>query len=119
MGLIAGRADAVLIPSSMKKGQRSIQRIDSISILIAEPILGVVRSKGERSYIRECPHYFAPDKSCYLLVTRSPLDTLLYGSGHAQRGQHRYRWEDDGMIKIGYIIDESEKDIREYHTFPG
>lgn len=118
MYLVSSRADAVLIPESMKtgaKGQRQINRLDYV-LRITEPILGVVRGRGERGFVRRIEQR-ARDQSWYLLITRSPLDTYLYPKSHPKEGQHRYRWSDDGMIRVGYLIDDSERCIHEYETY--
>jgi hypothetical protein len=46
--------DALILPEAWKKGETQADRIDSI-LAIAEPLLQVDRSKGERAYIRRQP----------------------------------------------------------------
>jgi hypothetical protein len=76
--------DALMILESCKKGQTQLDRIDSI-LAIAEPLLHVDRSQGERAYIRRQP-------GGRLFVTADPLDTLQFPLGHPHEGKPRYRW---------------------------
>lgn len=90
-------ADAVRAPEAIKRGATQLDRIDSI-LAVAEPLLGVDRSRGERGYIRKQP-------GSTLFVTKDPLDTLQFPNGHPRSGQPRYRWAcgDDG-IDLGYLV---------------
>ena len=92
---------ALIIPEAWKKGETQLERIDSI-LGLAEPILGVDRSRGHRAYIRRQPG------GC-LFVTADPHDTLRFLVGHPDEGRPRYHWvsRPDGS-KHGYLI----KDIR-------
>jgi hypothetical protein len=65
---------------------------------IADEILEVDRSKGERSYIRLQPKGRA-------FVTKSMHDTIHFPMGNAKGGKPRYRWElqADG-IEYGYLV---------------
>ncbi len=113
MSLLIGRADAVLVPETMKSkaaGPRQWHRVKAI-LDIAEPMLGVIRSRGDLGYMRPVEER-ARDGSRYLLCTRGQLDTLLYPKTHPKEGQPRFRWLDDGMIRIGHFIDPKEGDIR-------
>jgi hypothetical protein len=95
---VNGFPDALIMPESMKHGRRLVQRVGSICDL-AEPLLGLDRSAGQRAYIRQQP----PGR---LFVTPNLRDTILFPHGHARAGQPRYRWEkgEDG-IERGYLID--------------
>jgi hypothetical protein len=75
---------ALIFPESWKQGQTQLARIDSI-LAIAEPLLGVDRSKGERAYIRRQP-------GGRLFITSDPQDTLLFPVGHPREGKSRYKW---------------------------
>jgi len=102
----AARPDAVLIPSSCKRGSNSREKIHSI-LDIAEPALGVDKAAGEHAYYRSVP-FTSPDGSSYNLATRDPYDTFLHPTGHPREKQPRYRWEDgEGGIRFGFLI-ESE-----------
>jgi hypothetical protein len=90
--------NALILPEAWKKGESQIDRIDSI-LAIAEPLLDVDRSKGERAYIRRQP-------GGRLFVTSDPHDTLLFPIGHSQEGQQRYHWivSADGS-EHGFLIE--------------
>jgi hypothetical protein len=90
--------DALLLPEALKAGARQIDRINSV-LSIAEPMLGVDRSQGERGYIRRQP-------GGRLFITKDPSDTLLHPVGHPFEGQERYRWshQPDGT-SLGYLGD--------------
>ena len=96
--MLTHRPDALKLPEAWKKGQTQIDRIDSI-LAIAEPLLNVDRSKGERAYIRRQP-------GGRLFVTADPRDTLQFPSGHPRAGQPRYHWvaSADGA-EYGYLIE--------------
>jgi hypothetical protein len=68
---------------------------------LAEPLLGLDRSAGQKAWIRVQP-------GGRLFVTASPSDTLFHPSGHPRAGHARYRWErqPDGS-EFGYLIDGS------------
>jgi hypothetical protein len=76
--------NALMIPEAWKKGETQLDRIDSI-LAIAEPLLNVDRSKGQRAYIRRQP-------GGRLFVTTNPHDTLQFPLGHPQEGSSRYHW---------------------------
>ena len=76
--------DALIIPEAWKKGETQIDRIDSI-LDIAEPLLAIDRSKGQRAYIRRQP-------GGRLFVTADPHDTLQFPIGHSLEGRPRYHW---------------------------
>lgn len=88
--------DALFVPESLKAGARQIDRINSV-LDVAEPILRVDRSLGERGYIRRQP-------GGRLFITKDPADTLLHPAGHPREGQERYRWtaRPDG-VALGYL----------------
>jgi hypothetical protein len=92
---------ALIIPEAWKKGQTQLERIDSI-LELAEPLLGVDRSRGQRAYIRRQP-------GGRLFVTADPHDTLRFPVGHPHEGKPRYHWvpRPDGS-EHGYLA----KDIR-------
>lgn len=92
------RPDALKIPEARKRGAKMIARVASIAD-IAEPLLGVDRSRGERACIR----LQGKDK---LFVTTSPTDTIYFPKDHPRDGQPRYRWDKraDG-IELGYLVD--------------
>jgi hypothetical protein len=90
------RPDALIVPEERKSGSRQIDRINSI-LDLAEPILEVDRTRGDRGYIRRQP-------GGTLFITRNPADTLLYPIGHPREGQPRYRWADAGDgIQRGFL----------------
>jgi hypothetical protein len=90
---------ALLLPESWKKGQTQLERIDSI-LAIAEPLLQVDRSLGQRAYIRRQP-------GGRLFITADPHDTLQFPVGHPQEGRPRYHWvvTDDGC-EYGHLEEE-------------
>jgi hypothetical protein len=90
--------DALILKESVKRGTRFINRVNSIAD-IAEPILGVDRSRNERAYIRQQPQG-------KLFITKSIHDTLLFPKWHDRENEERYRWEvqPDGS-KFGYLVD--------------
>jgi hypothetical protein len=93
--------DALMLPEAWKRGETQIDRIDSI-LAIAEPMLSVDRSKGERAYIRRQP-------GGRLFVTTDAHDTLQFPIGHPREGRPRYRWvvSADGS-EYGYLIEGEE-----------
>jgi hypothetical protein len=93
--------DALIVPEAWKKGQTQLDRIDSI-LEVAEPLLRVNRSRGERAYIRRQP-------GGRLFVTSDPHDTLQFPVGHPREGRPRYHWvsRPDGS-EYGYLV----KDLR-------
>lgn len=88
--------DALFIPESTKRGRTLWERLNSI-LDIAEPMLGVDRSKGDRAYIRR-------QDNGWLFITRNPEDTIYYPLNTPRQRQPRYIWIDgsDG-IRRGYI----------------
>jgi hypothetical protein len=92
------RPDALFLPETVKAGQKIGHRVRAVCA-VAEPLLDVDYSAGERAYIRKQPHG-------RLFVTRDPLDTIYFPTSHPRSGQPRYRWErrDDGA-EVGYLID--------------
>jgi hypothetical protein len=90
--------DALILPESLKKGETQIDRIDSI-LSIAEPLLKIDRTKGQRAYIRRQP-------GSRLFVTSNPEDTLQYPVGHDQEGKPRYVWiVQPSGIDYGFLIE--------------
>lgn len=90
--------DALILPETWKSGGTQLDRIDSI-LRVAEPLLKVDRSKGERAYIRRQP-------GGRLFVTSDPLDTLQFPIGHAEEGKPRYHWvaRPDGS-EHGFLVE--------------
>ncbi len=92
--------DALLLPEAWKKGQTQLDRIDSI-LAVAEPLLNVDRSRGQRAYIRRQP-------GGRLFVTADPLDTLQFPVGNDREGKPRYHWvpQPDGS-EHGFLVQEA------------
>lgn len=92
--------DALFVPEKMKRGRTLWDRMTSI-LDIAEPILGVDRSSGDRAYIRR-------QGDGWLFVTRDPEDTIYFPLNTPLRGRPRYNWIDrpDG-IRRGYLVPEA------------
>jgi hypothetical protein len=95
------RPDALIISAATKRGDRLIDRVASI-VAVAEPLLGVVRTAGERAWIRQQPHG-------QLFITRDPADTIAFPRDHRLSGQPRYRWETqaDGSQR-GWLVSVEE-----------
>jgi hypothetical protein len=75
-------------------------RVASVA-LIAEPILVVDRSQGERAYIRIQP-------GGRLFVSKHVHDTILFPKGHPRDGQPRYHWvEEENGVAHGYKVPET------------
>ena len=93
------QVDALFLPESAKRGRTQHARIASICD-IAEPLLGVDRTQGQRAYIRRQP-------GGWLFITRDPADTIEHSLTSPLRGRPRYAWVDgaDG-IRRGYLIAE-------------
>ena len=91
--------NALFLPETWKKGETQLDRIDSI-LAIAEPLLKIVRSMGERAYIRRQP-------GGRLFVTADPHDTLQFPVGHPREGKPRYHWieQPDGS-EHGFLVEE-------------
>jgi hypothetical protein len=101
----AGRPDAVKLPATARftaagEGPSTLRdRVVAVSE-IAEPLLQIDKSKGERAYIRRMPN------NGPLFITRDTADTLYFVIGHPMAGQERYRWEPQGDdIFVGYLIE--------------
>jgi hypothetical protein len=93
-----GRPDALFLPASLKRGATLRERVGSVAD-VADGLLEVDASDGEKSYIRTQPHNV-------LFVTRDPYDSIYYPLDHPKSGQPRYRWEKrDGGVQIGYLIE--------------
>jgi len=94
--------DALLLPESLKRGATQLDRIDSI-LRIAEPILGVDRTRGERAYIRRQP-------GGQLFVSANPADTLMFPVGHPLEGKPRYHWSarEDGS-EWGFLVADARR----------
>lgn len=89
--------DALLLPASFAHGQALRDRIDSV-LAVAEPLLRVDRSTGERAYIRR-------QHGDLLFVTKDPFDTMFHPMNSELQGRPRYRWDkprEDG-IRFGYL----------------
>jgi hypothetical protein len=94
------RPDALFLPAALKRGPTLFARVSSVCD-VAEPLLEVDRSAGERAYIRSQPHG-------RLFVTRDPADTIFFPTGHPRSGEHRYRWEKrDGGVDVGYLLESA------------
>lgn len=96
------RPDALLVPASMRKGERVFERVASICD-VAEPLLEIDRAAGERAWIRTQPNGT-------LFVTRDPFDTLNFPRDHPHHGRPRYHWgrpRRDG-ITLGYLVEEAQ-----------
>jgi hypothetical protein len=90
--------DALMVPEGLKTGARMPDRVASVA-LIAEPLLLVDRSKGERAYIRIQP-------GGRLFVTKDVHDTILFPKGHGRDGQPRYNWvPQDNGLEYGYLVE--------------
>jgi hypothetical protein len=94
--------DALFVPEKMKRGRSLWERMNSI-LDIAEPILGVDRSKGGRAYIRR-------QGNGWLFITSDPADTMYYPLGTPLQRRPRYLWIDgpDG-IRRGYLHAANER----------
>jgi hypothetical protein len=92
------RPDALFLPASVKKGRRIGDRVRSVTS-IAEPLLEVDYAGGERAIIRD-------QRDGRMFITRNPLDTIYFPTGHPRSGTPRYRWErrTDGT-ELGYLLD--------------
>jgi hypothetical protein len=98
----APRPDALFLRESLKKGRTQYERISSVCD-VAEPILGVDRSRGERAYIRRQP-------GGWLFITRDPEDTIYHPLDSPIRGRDRYAWmaRPDGS-RWGYLTEEARR----------
>lgn len=93
-----GRPDALMIPASMKRGERPGDRLDYICT-IAERFLGLDRRNGEHAFVRAWP-----PKGEYLFVTTTDVDEFYFPKCHPKDGQSRYRWEmQTNGIAFGYF----------------
>ncbi len=88
--------DALFVPENKKRGRTLWDRLNSI-LDIAEPMLGVDRSKGERAYIRR-------QGDGWLFITKNPEDTIYHPLQTPLQRRPRYVWTDglDG-IRRGYF----------------
>jgi hypothetical protein len=94
------RPDAVWIPEATKGGGKLGARIARVTA-VADALLEVDRSAGEKSYVRKQPHG-------RLFVTRDPYDSILFPTGHARSGSPRYRWERRGDgVEVGYLLEDA------------
>jgi hypothetical protein len=92
--------DAMIVPESWKTGGTQLDRIDSI-LRVAEPILGVDRTRGGRAYIRRQP-------GGRLFITTDPRDTISFPIGNPREGRPRYTWTPypDGSER-GSLVEEA------------
>jgi len=97
------KPDALFMPEAMKRGRTWHERMDHI-LSIAEPLLGVERTRGQRAYIRR-------QGDGWLFVTRDPEDTIYFPLNTPFRGRPRYHWLDgsDG-IRRGHLVSEAMND---------
>jgi hypothetical protein len=95
------RPDALFLPEGMKSGSRIFDRVTSIC-RIAEPLLQVDYAAGERAYTHKQPNG-------RLFITRDPLDTIFFPTGHLKSGRPRYRWvrQPDGS-ELGWLIEGAD-----------
>lgn len=96
------KVDALMLPHSMKVGDRIFDRVATIGDY-AEPLLKTDKANGERAYIRKMP-------DGTMFVTNSPRDSVYFPHGHDRALLPRYRWElqPDGA-QYGYLV-EAAKD---------
>jgi len=88
-------ADALMIPESLKQGSNIYERHHSIT-RIAESLLGVDRSRGERAYIRK-----QGGRPAMLFVTKDRADTIYHPLKSPLQGHPRYAWVDHpGAIRL-------------------
>jgi hypothetical protein len=94
--------DALLVPAKLKRGRTLFERMCSI-LDLAEPMLRVDRSKGERAYIREQPQG-------WLFITKDQFDTIYHPLRTPMQGRPRYTWLDgqDG-IRRGYVTEAARR----------
>ena len=108
--LSIGSADALMIPEWLKAGRRQYNRLDSIT-MIAAPLLGVCRGRA-LIWIKQVPGAICGRDESMLFVSRDSSASLHYRKGDPKgRRGPRYRWEGDGLLAIGYLIDPAEKEI--------
>jgi hypothetical protein len=95
--------DALFLPASRRCGPRMRERVGSICE-IAEPLLAVDRSAGERAWIRQ-------QGADWLFITKSTRDTIYFPTDHPRSGQHRYTWlnQPDGS-RFGYLVEGAALD---------
>ena len=87
--------DAVKVPTP--KGLTGRAKSDAI-LDVAEPLLGVDRSRGDRAWAR--------NQEWFYFVTRDRQDTMFFPKGHPREGRPRYRWETrpDGVC-LGRLVE--------------
>lgn len=91
------RPHALMIPEGLKTGARMSDRVASVAD-IAEPLLVVDRSQGERAYIRVQP-------GGRLFVSKDIHDTILFPKGHPRDGMPRYNWvPQENGVEYGYLV---------------
>lgn len=93
----AQRPDAVDLPDSLRGSGGPLDRVDNI-LKVAEPLLQVDRSKGERGWIRR--------QGDRVFVTRDRKDTLFHAHGTEKQGKPRYNWSDSSIpdVRIGHLV---------------
>jgi hypothetical protein len=96
------RPDALFLPEAVKTANgRIFDRVAAVC-RVADPLLEVDRAKGERAYIRKQPYG-------QLFITRDPLDTIYFPTGHSRSGQQRYRWERlANGTELGFLIEDAD-----------
>jgi hypothetical protein len=96
--------DALLVPEKLKRGRSLFERMCSI-LDLAEPMLGVDRSKGERAYIHRQP-------GGWLFITKDRFDTIYHPLRTPLQGRPRYAWLDgqDG-VRRGYLTEAARRAI--------
>jgi hypothetical protein len=110
--LHAGAADAVLIPESMKRGQRMYSRVDSI-LQIVSPLLGVKFARGDTIWIKKQDGPKVGRREAMLFASRDLAASINYpiGDPKGRRGP-RYDWVSDGSLALGYLKDPSDREFQ-------
>ncbi len=93
-----------MVPEHRKRGPRMATRVLSI-LDLAEPMLGVDRSKGERGHIRIQP-------GGQLFITKDPNDTILFPINHDRQGHPRYNWVmQPDSVEFGFLVDGAKETV--------
>lgn len=97
--------DALFFPAALKRGATFRDRLNSVAD-VAEPLLGVDRSKGECAHIHD-------QHDGWLFITKDPEDRIYfpaYPDRHPKAGQPRYAWVNHpGGIRLGYLVPEAKE----------
>lgn len=93
------RPDAVKIPHAYRGAAMPPSAQYGLAGL-AERLLGVDRSKGERALCR--------NQGGYVFATRDRGQTLQFDDRHPLRGRPRYEWRDRGDgVEVGTLVPEA------------